>query len=150
MTYEGQVAGLPDAVPAQRARSLVIRRLKAASQSQLEGRRAEIRAALDGLTDLEFWNAGGSGSIDSTTTDPAVTEIAAGSGLLVPGLFDHYQAFDPQPAAFFGVPVVRRPSAELATVHGGGFDRVRRGRQGPAADPVGAVGAAPDRSRGRR
>ena len=121
MTYEGQVAGLPDAVPSQRARSLVIRRLKAASQSQLEGRRTEIRAAIRDLADLEFWNAGGSGSIDSTTTDPAVTEIAAGSGLLVPGLFDHYQAFDPQPAAFFGVPVVRRPSAQLITVHGGGF-----------------------------
>ena len=38
-----------------------------------------------------------------------VTEVAAGSGLLVPGLFDHYQAFTPRPAAFFGVPVCADP-----------------------------------------
>ncbi|MGZ6748831.1 MAG: amino acid deaminase/aldolase, partial [Nocardioides sp.] len=54
-------------------------------------------------------------------SDPVVTEVAAGSGLLVPTLFDHYQAFTPRPAAFFGVPVVRRPSPQVATVHGGGL-----------------------------
>ena len=32
-----------------------------------------------------------------------VTEVAAGSGLLAPTLFDHYQSFDPRPAAFFGM-----------------------------------------------
>ena len=53
--------------------------------------------------------------------DPQVTEVAAGSGLLVPGLFDHYQSFEPRPAAFFGVPVVRRPGDGLVTVAGGGF-----------------------------
>ena len=50
-----------------------------------------------------------------------VTEVAAGSGLLVPGLFDHYQSFEPRPASFFGVPVVRRPGDGLVTVAGGGF-----------------------------
>ena len=35
MTYEGQVAGVPDDVPSQRAKSLVVRRLKAASMAQL-------------------------------------------------------------------------------------------------------------------
>lgn len=121
MTYEGQIAGLPDTVPGQRARSMIIRRLKSASQSQLEVRRRELAEAIGEITDLEFWNAGGSGSVDTTTTDPAVTEIAAGSGLLAPGLFDHYRAISPRPAAFFGLPVVRRPSAGVATVHGGGF-----------------------------
>ncbi len=42
-------------------------------------------------------------------------------GLLVPTLFDHYESFEPRPAAFFGVPVVRRPSPQVATVHGGGL-----------------------------
>lgn len=121
MTYEGQVAGVPDVVPTQRARSLVIRGLKAASQSQLTVRRAEIARAIADVTDLQFWNAGGTGSLDTTTVDPAVTELAAGSGLLAPGLFDHYRAFQPWPAAFFGVPVVRRPSPQVATVHGGGL-----------------------------
>ena len=121
MTYEGQVAGVPDIVPSQRAKSLVVRRLKSASLSQLEVRRREVAGALAEIAELEFWNAGGSGSVDATTLDPVVTEIAAGSGLLVPGLFDHYRSFTPHPAAFFGVPVVRRPSAGVATVHGGGF-----------------------------
>ena len=39
MTYEGQVAGVPDDVPSQRAKSLVVRRLKAASMAQLAERR---------------------------------------------------------------------------------------------------------------
>lgn len=121
MTYEGQVAGVQDTVPHQRAKSAVIRRLKTASMAQLAERRGRIAAALRDLVDLEFWNGGGSGSVEATAADPAVTEIAAGSGLLVPTLFDHYESFRPRPAAFFGVPVVRRPSADIATVAGGGF-----------------------------
>lgn len=121
MTYEGQVAGVPDHLPTKRARSLVVRQLKNASVTQLQLRRAEIAEALAQVTELEFWNAGGSGSIESTVADPVVTEVAAGSGLLVPTLFDHYQSFTPRPAAFFGVPVVRRPAPGLATVAGGGF-----------------------------
>jgi D-serine deaminase-like pyridoxal phosphate-dependent protein len=121
MTYEGQVAGLPDMVPTQRAKSLVVRGLKQASQSQIEERRQQVAAALAGVVELEFWNAGGSGSVETTAADPVVTEVAAGSGLLVPTLFDHYRSFDPRPAAFFALPVVRRPTAGIATVHGGGF-----------------------------
>jgi len=121
MTYEGQVAGVPDDVPNKRARSLVVRRLKAASVEQLKVRRHEIDHALRQVASLEFWNAGGSGSVESSAEDPVVTEVAAGSGLLVPALFDHYQSFRPRPAAYFGLPVVRRPSPSLVTVAGGGF-----------------------------
>jgi D-serine deaminase-like pyridoxal phosphate-dependent protein len=121
MTYEGQVAGVPDDVPNQRARSLVVRRLKSASMAQLADRRAAIARGLSDLVDLQFWNGGGSGSVEATAADRAVTEVAAGSGLLVPTLFDHYQSFRPRPASFFGVPVVRRPSDGVATVAGGGF-----------------------------
>ncbi|WP_082748436.1 amino acid deaminase/aldolase [Nocardioides jensenii] len=121
MTYEGQVAGVPDDVPSQRTKSMIVRRLKSASIEQIKVRRREIDAAVRRLTTLEFWNAGGSGSVESSAADPVVTEVAAGSGLLVPGLFDHYQSFTPRPASFFAVPVVRRPSANVATVAGGGF-----------------------------
>lgn len=121
MTYEGQVAGVQDDVPSQRARSAVVRRLKSLSLTQLEVRRREIDDALRQVAALEFWNAGGSGSVEATVADPVVTEVAAGSGLLAPTLFDHYQSFRPRPAAFYGLPVVRRPSPEVATVHGGGF-----------------------------
>jgi D-serine deaminase-like pyridoxal phosphate-dependent protein len=59
--------------------------------------------------------------VESSAADPVVTEVTAGSGLLGPALFDHYQGFRPRPAAFFGLPVTRRPSATVATVHGGGL-----------------------------
>jgi len=122
MTYEGQVAGVQDEVPTQRARSAVVRRIKALSMTQLEVRRREVADALRAAgVELEFWNAGGTGSVEATVADRVVTEVAAGSGLLAPTLFDHYQSFDPRPAAYFGLPVTRRPSPEIATVHGGGL-----------------------------
>lgn len=129
MTYEGQVAGVPDDVPGQRARMGVVRRIKSASVAQLVERRAAVAAALADLVELDFWNAGGSGSVETSAADPVVTEVAAGSGLLVPSLFDHYRSFTPRPAAYVGVPVTRRPDARTATVHGGGY---------VASGPVGA------------
>lgn len=134
MTYEGQVAGVQDDVPDQRTKSLLVRRLKQASMAQLEVRRREIAEALAPLAELEFWNGGGSGSVEATAADGAVTEIAAGSGLLVPGIFDHYASFEPRPAAFFGLRVTRRPTPEVATVHGGGL--VASGATGADRSPV--------------
>ncbi|GAA1144086.1 amino acid deaminase/aldolase [Nocardioides aquiterrae] len=121
MTYEGQVAGVQDAVPTARARSAVVRRLKALSIDQLAVRRREVAAALASVAELEFWNGGGSGSVEETGADPVVTEVAAGSGLLVPTLFDHYRSFTPRPASYFGLPVTRKPTPATATVHGGGL-----------------------------
>jgi D-serine deaminase-like pyridoxal phosphate-dependent protein len=121
MTYEGQVAGVPDDVPGERAKSLVVRKLKRASISQLAERRGRIAPP---CARWPTWSSGtpaGSGSVESTVADPTVTEVAAGSGLLVPGLFDHYESFEPRPAAYFGLRVARRPSGSLATVAGGGF-----------------------------
>ncbi len=138
MTYEGQVAGVPDEVPGQRAKSVVVRRLKQASIGQLRQRRAEVGEALAPYGPLEFWNAGGSGSVETSAADPMVTEVAAGSGLLVPGLFDHYRSFRPRPAAYFGLPVTRRPSPEIATVHGGGLIA-----SGPVGDDRAPVPWAP-------
>ncbi|MBD3913748.1 amino acid deaminase/aldolase [Nocardioides hwasunensis] len=134
MTYEGQVAGVQDDVPDQRTKSLLVRRLKQASMAQLEVRRREIADALADVTELEFWNGGGSGSVQATAADGAVTEIAAGSGLLVPGIFDHYASFEPRPAAYFGLRVTRKPSPALATVHGGGL--IASGATGEDRSPV--------------
>ena len=134
MTYEGQVAGVQDSVPDQRARSRVLRRLKKASMAQLAVRRREIAEALAEVVALEFWNGGGSGSVEATAADATVTEIAAGSGLLVPGIFDHYASFEPRPAAYFGLRVTRRPTPEVATVHGGGL--IASGATGADRSPV--------------
>ena len=151
MTYEGQVAGVQDEVPTQRARSAVVRRIKSLSMTQLEVRRREVADALraDGV-ELEFWNAGGTGSVEATVADRVVTEVAAGSGLLAPTLFDHYQSFDPRPAAYFGLPVTRRPSPEIATVHGGGLIASGPAGKDRLPTPWAPGRAAPDRARGRR
>ena len=68
-----------------------------------------------------FVNGGGTGSIVSTSADPSVTEIAAGSGLYSPALFDGYRSIRPIPAAFFALPVVRRPRPGIVTALGGGW-----------------------------
>lgn len=135
MTYEGQVAGLADA--GHDARSLAVRGVKSASVAQLRARRREV---LDGVLDasgrtaLEFFNAGGSGSLETSAADPSVSEVTAGSGLLVPALFDRYRSFRPRPAAFFGLPVTRRPSPDTVTVHGGGL--IASGATGADRSPV--------------
>jgi D-serine deaminase-like pyridoxal phosphate-dependent protein len=134
MTYEGQVAGVQDDLPDQRTKSLLVRRLKQASMAQLEVRRREISEALAPIVELELWNGGGSGSVEATAADGAVTEIAAGSGLLVPGIFDHYASFEPRPAAFFGLRVTRKPQPTIATVHGGGL--IASGATGADRSPV--------------
>ena len=86
------------------------------------------------VADLEFVNGGGTGSIETTAAEAAVTEIAAGSGLIGPGLFDHYRAFQPAHAAFFVLPVVRRPARRIATLAGGGW--IASGPIGPDRLPV--------------
>ncbi|MFI2707227.1 alanine racemase, partial [Nocardioides sp. CER28] len=134
MTYEGQVAGVPDQVPGQRLRSAMVRRLKTMSVAQLAERRATVSEGISRVAELAFWNAGGSGSLETSASDPVVTELTAGSGLLVPGLFDHFRSFAPRPAAYFGVPVTRRPDDRTATVHGGGL--IASGPVGPDRLPL--------------
>lgn len=137
MTYEGQVAGVPDDVPGARSRSLAVRRMKAASVRQLGRRREQVAAALVdavGPDAVRLWNAGGSGSLESSAADPVVTEVTAGSGLLVPALFDHYRSFEARPAAFFGLRVVRRPAPGCVTVAGGGL--IASGATGADRSPL--------------
>jgi D-serine deaminase-like pyridoxal phosphate-dependent protein len=127
MAYEAQIAGLGDTPPGKRARGAAIRAMQRRSAKELAVRRAEAVAAVeDVLRDasaepLEFVNGGGTGSLELTGSEPAVTEIAAGSGLYGPTLFDSYSAFQPEPAALFALPVVRKPSPGVATVLGGGY-----------------------------
>jgi len=99
----------------------VVRRVKAASVPELAERSGAVVAAVRELADLEFVNGGGTGSLESTAADPSVTEVAAGSGLFAPALFDGYDAFDVRPAAFMGLDVCRRPAPGLVTVTGGGW-----------------------------
>jgi D-serine deaminase-like pyridoxal phosphate-dependent protein len=128
MAYEGQIAGTTDSSPAVTA-------MKRISARELAGRRGRVVAAVEEVAGpLEFVNGGGTGSVESTAAEAAVTEIGAGSGVLGPGLFDRYHAFRPQPAAWFVLPVVRRPAADIVTVAGGG--RIASGVPGADRVPV--------------
>jgi D-serine deaminase-like pyridoxal phosphate-dependent protein len=121
MAYEGQIAGLGDAPPGRPDRAAVIRRLQRTSVAELAIRRAEVVAAVRSVADLEFVNGGGTGSLESTSSEAAITEVAAGSGLYGPGIFDAYRAFQPRPAAVFALSVTRRPAPNIVTVAGGGW-----------------------------
>ena len=121
MAYEGQVAGVGDDAPGQRLKNVAVRAMQDASMRDIAARRAEIVAAVRAVAPLEFVNGGGTGSLARTAAEPAVTEIAAGSGLYDPVLFDGYRSLELRPAAGFTLPVSRRPSAEIATLLGGGY-----------------------------
>lgn len=115
MFYEAQIAGLPDTSPA-------VRFVKRRSAAELAVRRGAVVAAVETVVGvLEIVNSGGTGSLEISSADPVVTEVTAGSGLFVPTLFDGYRAFDPRPALFFALPVVRRPAPGIATLFGGGY-----------------------------
>jgi D-serine deaminase-like pyridoxal phosphate-dependent protein len=121
MAYEAQIAGVGDRVPGKRLRSVLISAMQRASAREIRERRAQVVAAVSEVTELEFVNGGGTGSIESTGGEAAVTEIAAGSGFFAPTLFDNYSSFSPRPAAMFALPIVRKPSASVATALGGGY-----------------------------
>jgi D-serine deaminase-like pyridoxal phosphate-dependent protein len=122
MAYEGHIAGVGDAVAGHPVRSRAVRLMQATARRELAERRGEVvRAVRAVVPDLEFVNGGGTGSVQHTAAEDAVTEIAAGSGLYVPRLFDNYTSFSGRPAALFAQPVVRRPGVGVVTVLGGGY-----------------------------
>ena len=124
MMYEAQIAGVGDR-PGNPLLGLALRAMQRRSARELADRRA---AVVQALPPLRFVNGGGTGSVAATAAEAAVTEVAAGSGLFAPTLFDAYTSFRPRPAAFFALPVVRRPGRRVATVLGGGY---------PASGPPG-------------
>ncbi|MFE7799918.1 alanine racemase [Nocardia sp. NPDC057440] len=115
MTYEAQIAGLPDA-------NVAVRLVKKASAAEITKRRKRVLDAVRSVVGkLEIVNSGGSGSIEVSIADPDVTEVTAGSGLYVPTLFDHYRSFTPRPALYFATSVLRKPTPSIATVFAGGY-----------------------------
>ncbi|MEU1206058.1 amino acid deaminase/aldolase [Nocardia sp. NPDC005825] len=115
MTYEAQIAGLPDTNPA-------VRLVKWASAAEIGKRRRQVLDAVRSVAgELELVNSGGTGSIEVSITDPGVTEVTAGSGLYLPTLFDGYRNLAPRPSMYFAAPVLRRPAPGIATVFSGGY-----------------------------
>jgi D-serine deaminase-like pyridoxal phosphate-dependent protein len=121
MAYEAQIAGVGDGNDRKPVHSALIRWVQRRSAAELAERRRDAVAAVHEVADLEFVNGGGTGSIERTAAEASVTEVAAGSGLFGPHLFDHYRSFTPAPAVAFALDVVRRPGRHTVTLLGGGW-----------------------------
>jgi D-serine deaminase-like pyridoxal phosphate-dependent protein len=125
LCYEAQIAGLQDANPFDPKMNALKAAVKHFSIREVRERRSEIVEHLrrNGLSPT-IVNGGGTGSLDTTTTETGVTEITAGSGFFKPHLFDYYRAphmATLEPAAFFALEVTRRFSPEVVTCLGGGY-----------------------------
>jgi D-serine deaminase-like pyridoxal phosphate-dependent protein len=134
MAYEGQIAGVGDRPPGRRLRGAAIRFMQRRSAAELAERRGAIVAAIRETAELPIVNGGGTGSLELTGTEQAVTEVTAGSGFYAPALFDHYSRFSLTPAAGFALPIVRKPAPAVATALGGGY--LASGSGDPARLPV--------------
>jgi D-serine deaminase-like pyridoxal phosphate-dependent protein len=121
MSYEGQIAGVGDEPPGRRLRGAAIRAMQKRSAAELAERRAAVVAAIREFAELPIVNGGGTGSLELTGAEDAVTEVTAGSGFYAPTLFDSYSRFSLTPAAGFALPIVRKPAAGIATALGGGY-----------------------------
>jgi D-serine deaminase-like pyridoxal phosphate-dependent protein len=148
MAYEAQIAGVGDDPPGRPLYARAIRYMQRKSAAELSQRRAAIVAAVRGLTPLEFVNGGGTGSLEGTSAEAAVTELGAGSGLYHPTLFDAYRGFTGQPAAMFALPVVRRPGPGVVTALGGGYPASGPGNASRVPKPYLPAGLTLDREEG--
>jgi D-serine deaminase-like pyridoxal phosphate-dependent protein len=121
MAYEGHIAGVGDDVPGRPMRSAAIRFMQGRSEAELAERLPGVVAALRDVTDLEWVNCGGTGSLARSAKLGVATELTAGSGFYAPALFDTYRSLALTPAAMFCLPVTRVPGAGVATALGGGY-----------------------------
>jgi D-serine deaminase-like pyridoxal phosphate-dependent protein len=134
MAYEGQIAGVGDRPAGRRLRGAAIGFMQRRSAAELVERRAAVVAAVREVAPLPIVNGGGTGSLELTAAEDAVTELTAGSGFYAPALFDRYSRFSLTPAAGFALPVVRKPAPSVATALGGGY--LASGSGDPARLPV--------------
>lgn len=135
MGYEAHVAGIQDESRASPVADGVKRALKQAAREPVRALREAVLRAIEarGLT-VPLFNGGGTGSVHWSSSDPSLTEVTAGSGFLDSHLFDGYRGLDLAPAAFFALPVTRRPGPGFVTCQGGGL--IASGAAGPDRLPI--------------
>ncbi len=135
LAYEAHIAGVADdaqgsPVVAAATRAMKRRAIRDVAEQRLAIEREIHRRGIA----IPLFNGGGTGSIDSSTDDASLTEIAVGSGFLASHLFDGYRGLGTTPAAFFALQVTRLPSEGFATCHGGGY--IASGAVGPSRLPI--------------
>jgi D-serine deaminase-like pyridoxal phosphate-dependent protein len=159
MGYEAQIAGVGDDPPS-RLRGAAVRWMQQLSGAELAARRAEVVRSVQRAVGRELIvNGGGTGSVERTVGERMTTEVTAGSGLFAPALFDHYTGWVGRPAAFYALPVVRRPRRGVVTALGGGYlasgpaDKLRLPvpalPEGLSLDPLEGAGEVQTPLRGR-
>jgi D-serine deaminase-like pyridoxal phosphate-dependent protein len=122
MGYEAQIAGVGDHYPGKPFKNRLVAMLQRRSAHEVARRRAAVvRLAEESGLPLRFVNGGGTGSIATTRTEPAVTEITVGSAFYSPALFDNYSGFRYRPAAGFAIEISRQPAPSIYTCLGGGY-----------------------------
>ena len=135
MGYEAQVAGMPDKSLHRSFLNPVKWALKRASIRHVAALRYDTVNLLrsEGF-EMEVVNAGGTGSLTSSSREEVVTEVTAGSAFYSPALFDFYRQFRYRPAMFFALQAVRKAAPGIAVCQGGGF--VASGEVSPDKLPV--------------
>jgi D-serine deaminase-like pyridoxal phosphate-dependent protein len=122
MGYEAQIAGVGNNMKGKFLFNKLITLLQKKSIAEIAKRRAELVKILkDNFKTLNIVNGGGTGSLESTAKESAVTELTAGSGFYAPVLFDFYSHFKHLPAAGFALETVRKPQPNIYTCLGGGY-----------------------------
>lgn len=125
MGYEAQIAGLPDNTPDQFFRNHTIGFLKKQSIKKIHALRQKYLDVYRKVfkNELEFFNGGGSGSLDTSAKDQALTELTVGSGLICPRQFLYYHNLREkiQPAVFFALRVTTQIDANRFQCTSGGF-----------------------------
>ncbi|MGZ3419871.1 MAG: alanine racemase [Polyangiales bacterium] len=128
MGYEAHIAGVSD-------EELGKRLLRRVARHAVEETRESITRLLRARGhEVEVFNGGGSGSLDWTASEAAITEVTAGSAFLDSHLFDGYRDLPLTPAAHFALQVVRRPTVGIVACAGGGY--IASGAMGPDRLPV--------------
>jgi D-serine deaminase-like pyridoxal phosphate-dependent protein len=154
MMYEAQIAGVGDEPPGRPLRARAIKAMQALSARELRARRGAVVIAVQdalaraGAPALELVNGGGTGSLERTARERAVSELTAGSGLYAPRLFDGYRRLSLAPAALFALPVVRRPAPGVVTALGGGYLASGPGDRARLPQPYLPAGLRLDREEG--
>ena len=150
MAYEGQISGVGDLPPGQRLRGAAIRFMQRRSAAEIAERRGAIVAALSEFVELEIVNGGGTGSLELTAAEEAVTEVTAGSGFYAPVPLRPLQPLQPHP----GGGLRAAGHAQALRVGGDGarrrLPRLRPRQPRPPARALAARGAALRRRGGRR
>ena len=135
MAYEAHLAGVPDDNPLAPLLDGPKRAMKRLARVPVRAQRDAVVRELGrrGIA-VPLFNGGGTGSVAWSAADPALTEVAVGSGFLDSHLFDGYRGLALSPAACFALQVTRRPGPGYVTCQGGGF--VASGAAGPDRLPI--------------